>query len=319
MHPRPLGRSGLSIAPLVFGGNVFGWTADEAMSHRLLDAFTGAGFNVIDTAEAYSAWVPGHKGGESETVIGGWLAKGGAARRERVIIATKSGWRSGADAPAGQLRADKIKAAVDASLRRLKTDYIDLHQTHSDDPETPFEEIFGAYRDLIAAGKVRAAGASNLTAERLKEALEVSARHGLPRYESLQPPYNLYQREIEAETLPLCRAEGVGVISYYGLAAGFLTGKYRAEADAKKSARGESVVSRFLTDRGREILAAMDAVCASTGATHAQVALAWVMAKPGVTAPIASATSVEQFDELAKAVDVRLDEEAMRTLDAAGT
>ncbi len=317
MPLRPLGRSGLSVAPLVFGGNVFGWTADEATSHAMLDAFTGAGFNAIDTAEAYSSWVPGHTGGESETVIGSWLAKGGAARREGVIVATKSGWRAG-DGPAGLLRADKIVASVDASLKRLQTDYIDLHQTHSDDPDTPFEEIFGAYSDLIAEGKVRAIGASNLSAARLKEALAVSARDGAPRYESVQPAYNLYQREIEADLLPLCRAEGVGVISYYGLAAGFLTGKYRDAADASKSARGQSVVSRFLNARGVKILDAQDEVAGACGATPAQVALAWIMAKPDVTAPIASATSVKQFEELARATELKLDDEAMRTLDAAG-
>ncbi|HWE45262.1 MAG TPA: aldo/keto reductase [Caulobacteraceae bacterium] len=317
MNLRPLGRSGLTVAPLVFGGNVFGWTAEEATSHAMLDAFVGAGFNAVDTAEAYSSWVPGHKGGESETVIGTWLAKGGAARREGVVIATKSGWRSG-DGPGGLLRADKIVAAVDASLTRLQTDYIDLHQTHSDDPETPFEEIFGAYAGLMAQGKVRAVGASNLSATRLKEALEVSAKHGLPRYESVQPAYNLYQREIEADLLPLCREQGVGVISYYGLAAGFLTGKYRSEADASKSARGQSVVSRFLNDRGRKILAALDEVAVAHSASQAQVALAWIMAKPDITAPIASATSVKQFEELAGATALRLDADAMRTLDAAG-
>ena len=317
MSLRPLGRSGLSIAPLVFGGNVFGWTADEATSHAMLDAFTGAGFNAIDTAEAYSSWVPGHTGGESETVIGSWLAKGGAARRDSVIIATKSGWRAG-DGPAGLLRADKIVASVDASLKRLQTDYIDLHQTHSDDPDTPFEEIFSAYAALIGQGKVRAVGASNLSAERLKEALAVSKREGLLRYESVQPAYNLYQREIEADLLPLCRAEGIGVISYYGLAAGFLTGKYRDAADASKSARGQSVVSRFLNERGVKILTALDAVAGSCGATQAQVALAWILAKPDITAPIVSATSVAQFEELARAVELKLDDEAMRTLDAAG-
>ncbi|HEY3813942.1 MAG TPA: aldo/keto reductase [Caulobacteraceae bacterium] len=317
MNLRSLGRSGLSISPLVFGGNVFGWTADEATSHGLLDAFTGAGFNAVDTAEAYSSWVPGHKGGESETVIGTWLAKGGEARRETVIIATKSGWRAG-DGPAGLLRADKIKAAVDASLLRLQTDYIDLHQTHSDDPDTPFEEIFGAYRDLIDAGKVRAVGASNISAARLQEALAVSAREGLPRYESVQPAYNLYQREIEADLLPVCRDAEVGVISYYGLAAGFLTGKYRTEADAAKSARGQGVVSRFLNAKGLKILAALDEVSHAVGATPAQVALAWIMAKPDVTAPIASATSVAQFEELARATELKLDDEAMAKLDAAG-
>ncbi len=316
MQTRPLGRSGLQIAPLVFGGNVFGWTADAATSFKLLDAFVAAGFNAVDTAEAYSAWAPGHKGGESETVIGDWLAQGGAARREKVIIATKSGWHQG-DTP-GMLKAEKIVAAVDASLKRLKTDYIDLHQTHSDDAETPFEEIFGAYQGLIAAGKVRAIGASNISAERMRAALDVSARTGLPRYESLQPAYNLYQREFETGLRDLCLAEDVGVISYYGLAAGFLTGKYRTAADVGKSARGVGVTSRFLNAKGLKILDALDEVSASTGASLAQIALAWVMARPGVTAPIASATSLEQFEELAKAAELKLDADARAKLDAAG-
>jgi aryl-alcohol dehydrogenase-like predicted oxidoreductase len=316
MHHRPLGRSGLSIAPLVFGGNVFGWTADEAMSHRLLDAFVGAGFNAVDTAEAYSSWVPGHKGGESETVIGGWLAKGGPALREKVIIATKSGWHQG-DTP-GMLKANKIKASVDASLLRLKTDYIDLHQTHSDDTGTTFEEILGAYRDLIAAGKVRAVGASNLSAERLVEAQAVAKTHGLPRYESVQPAYNLYQREFEDGLRDVCVAQDIGVISYYGLAAGFLTGKYRTAADVGKSARGPGATAKFLNAKGLKILDVLDEVAASLSVSQAQVALAWVMAQPGITAPIASATSVEQFDELAKAAELKLDADAMRKLDAAG-
>jgi aryl-alcohol dehydrogenase-like predicted oxidoreductase len=315
MQLRALGRSGLKIAPLMLGGNVFGWTADEAASHRVLDAFTGAGFTAIDTAEAYSSWVPGHKGGESETVIGNWLAKGGPKLREKVVIATKVGWHQG-DAP-GKLKGELVIAAVDASLKRLRTDYIDLHQTHSDDPQTTFEETFGAYAKLIEQGKVRAIGASNLSAARLKEALDVSARTGLPRYESLQPAYNLVQREIEQDLLPLCRAEGVGVISYYGLAAGFLTGKYRSAADASKSARGARTVERFLNDRGLRVLAALDDVAAGLKATPAQVALAWVMAQPGITAPIASAVSEEQFEELAPAVALQLDADAMAQLDAA--
>jgi aryl-alcohol dehydrogenase-like predicted oxidoreductase len=310
---RPLGRSGLSIAPLVFGGNVFGWTADAATSYRLLDAFMDAGFNAIDTAEAYSSWVPGHTGGESETVIGDWLQRRG--RRDDVVICTKVGWHSG-DKP-GLLTAANIARGCDDSLKRLKTDYIDLYQSHSDDPQTPLEETLGAHARLIEQGKVRAIGCSNYSAARLKEALEISARLGLPRYESVQPPYNLHQREgFEAELAPLCQAEGVGAITYYALAAGFLSGKYRTEADRSKSPRGGGM-DRFMNERGFRILAALDEVAGDHGVPLAQVAIAWVMHRPAVTAPIASATSLEQFKDLAAAARLTLSAEDKQRLDAA--
>ena len=310
---RPLGRSGISIAPLVFGGNVFGWTADAATSYQLLDAFMEAGFNAIDTAEAYSSWVPGHTGGESETVIGDWLQRRG--RRDHVVVCTKVGWHSG-DKP-GLLTAANVARGCDASLKRLKTDYIDLYQSHSDDPQTPLEETLGAYAKLIEQGKVRAIGCSNYSAARLKQALEISARDGLPRYESVQPPYNLHQREgFEAELQPLCLAEDVGVISYYALASGFLSGKYRTEADKSKSVRGAGM-HRFMDERGFRILAALDQVAATHGVPPAQVAIAWIIARPGVTAPIASATSLEQFRDLAAAARLQLSASDMAVLDKA--
>lgn len=310
---RPLGRSGIEIAPLVFGGNVFGWTADEATSFSLLDAFMDAGFNAVDTAEAYSSWVPGHKGGESETIIGRWLKQRG--RRDDVVICTKVGWHQG-DQPGLLKRANIVRGAED-SLKRLQTDYIDLYQSHSDDPETPLEETLAAYAALIEQGKVRAIGCSNYSAARLKQALEISSRDGLPRYESVQPPYNLYQRQgFETDLQPLVEAEQVGVISYYALAAGFLTGKYRSEADKAKSARGAGM-HRFMDARGFKILDAMDKVAAAHGVPVAQVAIAWIVAKPAITAPIASATSLEQFADLAAAVRLRLSADEMRALDEA--
>src|SRR5690349_16424711 len=270
MEKRQLGRSGLRVAPLCFGGNVFGWTADEATSHRLLDAFTEGGFNFIDTADSYSRWVPGNRGGESETIIGTWLKSRG--NRDRVVIATKVGSEMGPGRKG--LAPSYIRTAVEDSLRRLQTDCIDLYQSHFDDPETPFEDTLGAFADLIAAGKVRAIGASNLTAARLREALDVSARTGLPRYESLQPEYNLFDRAgFEGELEDLCLREQIGVITYFSLASGFLTGKYRSPEDAGKSARGGTIVSKYLNDRARAILTALDAVAARFDATPAQVAL----------------------------------------------
>jgi len=314
MEQRQLGRTGLTVAPLCFGGNVFGWTADEATSHRLLDAFVDAGFNFIDTADVYSAWAPGNKGGESETIIGNWLKSRG--NRDKVVIATKVGSEMGPGKKG--LSPAYIRTAVEDSLRRLQTDRIDLYQSHWDDPDTPFEDTLGAYKRLIDEGKVRAIGASNLTAARLREALEVSARTGLPRYETLQPGYNLYdRRDYEAELEGLCRQNGLGVISYYSLAAGFLTGKYRSPQDAGKSARGEGVVSKYLDDRGRAILAALDEVASQHKATPAQVALAWLIARPGLTAPIASASKVEQLDDLFAAVRLRLDPASIDRLNKA--
>jgi aryl-alcohol dehydrogenase-like predicted oxidoreductase len=313
MQTRPLGRSGLTVPKLCFGGNVFGWTADAAMSERLLDALRDADLNFIDTADVYSRWVPGHSGGESETLIGRWLSRRGG--RDKVIVATKCGMDMG---PAGQgLSPAHIKAAADASLKRLNTDYIDLYQAHQDDPTVPLADTLGAFADLIKAGKVRAIGASNYAADRLKEALDVSAREGLPRYESLQPHYNLYERaKFEGPTQALCVREEIGVIPYFSLASGFLTGKYRSEADIK-GARGGSAKA-MLNPRGLKILDALDAVSNDLGANPAQVALAWLMRKPSITAPIASATSPEQLKDLIAATTLELTADAMARLDAAG-
>jgi aryl-alcohol dehydrogenase-like predicted oxidoreductase len=313
MQLRPLGRSGLMTAPLAFGGNVFGWTADEATSFSLLDAFVDAGFNLIDTADVYSRWVPGHSGGESEAIIGRWLKKSG--KRDRVLIATKVGKDMG-DGRTG-LSPRWIRQAVEDSLRRLQTDHIDLYQSHDDDQSTPFEETLAVYGDLMRAGKVRAIGASNHSAVRLAAALDTSERLGLPRYESLQPLYNLVDREpYEAELEPLIRERGLGVINFFGLARGFLSGKYRSEADLAKSPRGAGIKD-YLNPRGFRILAALDDAASALNATPAQVALAWQMARPGITAPIASATSVRQFEELAGAAQLSLSAATISALDAA--
>jgi aryl-alcohol dehydrogenase-like predicted oxidoreductase len=297
----------------MFGGNVFGWTADEATSFKLLDALMAAGLNAIDTADVYSVWARGHTGGESEIVIGNWLKRRG--KRDDVIIATKVGSQMGSGEK-GLSRAWIMKE-VEASLQRLQTDTIDLYQAHRDDPETPQEESLQAFADLVQQGKVRAIGASNFTAARLKSALEISQTHGLPRYESLQPHYNLVERAIyEDELEPLCQAEGLGVINYYALAAGFLTGKYRSEADLKKSPRGGGV-KKYLSERGLRVLGALDEVAAQHKATPAQVALAWLIARPSVTAPIASATSLEQLQDIIKAVELRLDPQDIAALDRA--
>jgi aryl-alcohol dehydrogenase-like predicted oxidoreductase len=313
MPLRPLGRSGLQVAPLALGGNVFGWTADEKASFAVLDAFVDAGFNLVDTADIYSNWVPGHAGGESESVIGRWFKASG--KRDKVVLATKLG------KPMGEGRSGLsrrwMRQAVEDSLKRLQTDRIDLYQSHDDDAGTPLEETMGAFAELIREGKVRAIGASNFTAPRLAEALAVSARLGLPRYETLQPLFNLADRApYEAELQPLCVAEGVGVINFYGLARGFLSGKYRSEADLGKSPRGGGVKG-YLNPRGHRILAALDAVAARHGATPAQVALAWQMAQPGIVAPIASATSVAQLQELLGAATLVLTAEDRHALDIA--
>ena len=311
MTHRPLGRSGLSIAPLMLGGNVFGWTADEATSHAILDAFVAGGFNAIDTADVYSGWVPGHKGGESETVIGTWLKARG--RRDDVIIATKVGmW----PAQPG-LSAANIVAACEGSLKRLRTDYIDLYQSHRDDADTPQDETAEAFGRLVKAGKARAIGASNFDAARLGSALKIAADQGLPRYDTLQPAYNLVDRAIEGPLQQLCVDQDVAIISYYGLASGFLTGKYRSAADLGKSPRGPRSKALLESERGQKVLAALDAVSAELGATPAQVALAWVMARPAVAAPIASATSLEQLEELMGAARLTLDAGQMARLDAA--
>jgi aryl-alcohol dehydrogenase-like predicted oxidoreductase len=312
MDKRKLGRSALSVAPLCFGGNVFGWTADEPTSFALLDAFVGGGFDFVDTADVYSRWVPGHKGGESETIIGNWLKSRGL--RSKVVIATKVGMDTG---PGKGLKAAQIRASVERSLDRLQTDYIDLYYSHQDDPDTPLEETLQAHADLVKAGKVRVIGASNYSASRLREAVDTSERLGLPRYEVLQPEYNLYVRSgYEAGLEAFCREAGIGVAPYYSLASGFLTGKYRSAADYGKSPRG-SRMAAYLNDRGRTILAALDEAALAHRATPAQVAIAWLMARPGLTAPVASATSVEQLGELMAAARLELDAATIARLDAA--
>jgi aryl-alcohol dehydrogenase-like predicted oxidoreductase len=313
MDKRRLGSTGFDVAPLALGGNVFGWTADAPTSFAVLDRFVDAGFNLIDTADSYSRWASGHQGGESETIIGRWIAQRG--RHDDVVVATKVGSEMGQGHKV--LRKDYILRAAEASLRRLQVDCIDLYQSHWDDENTPFEETLAAYDQLIRQGKVKAIGASNLTAARLQQALDSARAHGLPRYATLQPHYNLYERAgFEGELQALCVREGIGVITYYSLAAGFLTGKYRSPADFGKSARGEGM-KKFMNERGMRILDALAAVAARLGATPAQVALAWLMARPGVTAPIASATSVSQLDEILRAATLVLDAAAMKALDAA--
>lgn len=313
MKLRPLGKSGIQIAPLALGGNVFGFTADEPTSFAILDRAVDAGINLIDTADVYSRWVPGHVGGESETVIGRWLAQGG--RRDRIILASKVGGDMG-DGGKGLSKAH-ILSACEASLSRLQTDHIDLYQSHFDDPDTPVAGALEAYDQLMRQGKVRSIGASNFTAERLSEALAASRERNLPRYESLQPHYNLMERaEFEKNLAPLCLSEDVGVICYFGLARGFLTGKYRSRDDLKKSVRGDAV-EKYLTDRGMRVLGALDEVSARLKATPAQVSLAWLMARPAVTAPIASATSLEQLEDLIAAMHLELDREARDRLDKA--
>jgi aryl-alcohol dehydrogenase-like predicted oxidoreductase len=314
MPSRQLGRSGIQVSPLCFGGNVFGWTADERMSHSLLDAWLDAGFNFIDTADVYSRWAPGHAGGESESVIGRWLKKGG--KRDKVVIATKVGMDMG-DGRIG-LSRKWIEQAVDDSLRRLQVDRIDLYQAHKDDEATPLEETLEAFAKLVDAGKVRAIGASNYSAARLAQALETSRRLGVPRFESLQPLYNLYDRAVfEKDLQPLCVKEDVGVINFYALAAGFLSGKYRKPEDAGKSARGANTTKKYLNERGLKILSALDEASRRTGAPPARVAVAWVMAQPAITAPIASASNIEQLREITRAAELRLDADTMALLGAA--
>jgi aryl-alcohol dehydrogenase-like predicted oxidoreductase len=313
MDKRKLGNTGFDVAPLAFGGNVFGWTVDEATSFRLLDAFVAAGFNLIDTADSYSRWVSGHQGGESETIIGRWIARRG--RHDDVIIATKVGSDMGQGHKV--LRKNYILQAAEASLGRLQVDCIDVYQSHWDDENTPLEETLGAYEQVIRQGKVKAIGASNYSAARLAQALEVTKARGLPRYQTLQPLYNLYDRDsFEGEPQAFCVRENLGVITYFSLAAGFLTGKYRSEADFGKSARGPGM-KKYLNPRGMKILDALDAVARRYNATPAQVSLAWLMARPGVTAPIASATNVAQLQELLGAAALHLDTAAMQVLDAA--
>jgi len=313
MQKRKLGNSGLQIAPLMFGGNVFGWTVDEAMSFKLLDAFVAAGFDAIDTADVYSKWVPGHKGGESEIIIGKWLKARG--NRSKVIIASKVGM----EMPGlGQgLSKAYITARVEDSLKRLQTDYIDLYQSHADDKATPMEETLGTYEQLIKQGKVRAIGASNFDAPRLAEALKTSTAKKLPRYDTLQPLYNLVERaDFEKELQGLCVKENVAVVPFYALASGFLTGKYRTKADLANRTRG-SRVEKYLDGRGLRVLKALDEVSARFKAKPAQVALAWLSARPSIAAPIASATNLEQLEDLVASARLKLDADAIKSLDAA--
>jgi aryl-alcohol dehydrogenase-like predicted oxidoreductase len=314
MEKRKLGNSGIEVAPFTLGGNVFGWTIDEAASFQVLDAYLDSGYSLVDTADVYSRWKEGNQGGESETIIGNWVKT--RKNRSQVIIATKVGGDMG---KGKNLRKDYILKAAEASLKRLQTDYIDLYQSHWDDVNTPVEEALEAYAQLIKEGKVRAIGASNFSKERLAKAIEASERDNLPRYETFQPRYNLYDREeYEIEYEQLCLDKGLGVIPYYGLASGFLSGKYRSEQDLGQSARGGGV-KKYLTEKGHRILNALDNVARRFNVPQATVAIAWLVARKSITAPIASATSTEQLSELLQAVEVDLDEEAIRQLDEAGS
>ncbi len=313
---RPVGRSGLQVSPLCLGANVFGWSADEPASFAVLDAYLEAGGNVIDTANVYSAWAPGNAGGESESIIGRWMASRGV--RDQIVLATKVGQAGGPGQVRGLGRA-QIRAGAAASLARLGTDRIDLYYAHEDDPGVPLGETLGAFDELVREGSVRAIGASNYEPARLAEALDISAERGLARYEALQPWFNLvdrdgYQGGLEA----LCRAEGLGVMPYFALARGFLTGKYRAGHPVPQSARARSVLRDYSGPRAATALAAVDAVAGEMGASPAQVALAWLMARPGVTAPIASATTPEQVRELTGAAELRLSPAQLARLDDAG-
>lgn len=311
---RPLGATGLHIAPLVFGGNVFGWTLDKQASFAVLDAFAAAGGTMIDTADAYSVWVPGHEGGESESMIGEWLKASG--RRSKMLIATKVGELPGEGGE--KLAPARIAAACEASLKRLGVDQIDLYFAHHDDEGTPQEDVLAAFGKLIDAGKVRALGASNFSAARLKSANDAAQARGLPLFQALQPEYNLVSRHtFEGELQNYCVAQDIGVVPYFGLAAGFLTGKYRSAADLGKSVRGLRMKS-FIEGKGMAVLAVMDTIAEETGATLAQIALAWLAAQQGVTAPIASATSVAQVDELAGSMGLELSMTHLDALTSAG-
>jgi len=313
MIKRELGRSGIAIAPLALGGNVFGWTIDETASFRVLDSFIDAGFNLIDTADVYSRWAPGNSGGESETIIGKWLQKRG--NRDKVVIATKLGKEM---APGKKGLSKKyIYEALSQSLKRLQTDYIDLYQAHDDDPGTPMEETLETFGQCIKEGKMRAIGASNFNPRRLAESLRISEQNGFPRYESLQPLYNLYDRAVfEKDLEPVCVENHIGVISYYSLASGFLTGKYRSTGDFSKSLRGKGI-AKFMNERGFAILGALDQVASQYQATAAAVAIAWLIQRHSVTAPIASATSSIQLAALIKASDIKLNNAAVDLLNAA--
>jgi aryl-alcohol dehydrogenase-like predicted oxidoreductase len=310
MQTRALGTSGLKIVPLVLGGNVFGWTIDEAQSFKVLDAFVDRGFNCIDTADVYSAWVPGHTGGESEAILGKWFAHSG--KRDKVILATKVGMEM---PKVGKgLRKDYILREVEQSLKRLQTEVIDLYQSHKDDESTPLEETLEAYAQLLKDGKVRAIGASNYKGARLTQAMETAKQHDLPAYTALQPEYNLYDRQdYETDLAPVAAKYGLGVIPYFSLAAGFLTGKYQSIEDTKGKNRG-SRVEKYFNDRGMKILAALKQVSTETGTQQASVALAWLLAQPTITAPIASATSTQQLEALFAAVDLKLTDAQAKAL-----
>lgn len=312
MQKRKLGKSDLEFVPIAFGGNVFGWTADEATSHTLLDAFVDAGFSFVDTADVYSRWFPGNKGGESETVIGTWLKKD-PSKRDRIVLATKCGM----GLPSGALSAKNIRESVDASLKRLNTDHIDLFQSHKDDKDTPQEETLSTYGELIKAGKIRFIGASNFDAPRLAEAAKIATEKGLPRYESLQPHYNLMERGLfEGALEDECLKQGIGVIPYYSLASGFLTGKYRSEADVGNAQRGAGV-KKYISPKGTAVLKALDDAAEKNGATLAQVALAWLLQRKSITAPIVSATSLKQLDDVLNSTTLELDPESVAALDRA--
>ncbi len=312
MEKRKLGNSGIEFAPIAFGGNVFGWTADEATSHKLLDAFVDAGFTFVDTADVYSRWVPGHTGGESEKIIGSWLKKD-PSKRAKVQIATKCGM-----VPAsGALTRAHIVKSVDESLQRLNTDRIDLFQSHKDDQATPQEETLSTYGDLVKAGKIGAIGASNFDAKRLAEAAAISKAKGLPRYESLQPHYNLMERGLfEGELENECLKEGIGVIPYYSLASGFLTGKYRSEGDVGSAQRGAGV-KKYINPRGMAVLKALDDAAKKHNSNPTQVALAWLMQRKSITAPIVSATSLAQLKDLIASPGIKLDADSVAALDKA--
>lgn len=311
MEMRRLGRTGLSIAPLVFGGNVFGWTADEKTSFSLLDAFFDAGFNAVDTADVYSSWAPGNRGGESEAIIGKWLKQSGRSRDSAVIV-TKVGSELGPDRKG--LSRRWIMQAVEDSLRRLQTDYIDLYLSHWPDPDIPYDETLAAYDTLLSQGKLRAIGASNLDAQQMRDALDVAAAKDLPRYDVLQPEYNLYDRaSYDGPLRNLCIVEEIGVITYFSLARGFLSGKYRSHKDLEGSARGGGV-EKYLDGRGMRILGVLDEIAEETGAKQAEIALAWIIAREGVTAPIASATNPDQLASLVRSAELALPEEAIRRL-----
>lgn len=310
MKTRTIGKSGIAVSPLALGGSVFGWTSSEKTSFALLDAFVAAGFNLIDTADVYSTWVPGHLGGESESILGKWLTQSG--KRYRVVIATKVGMKMGPNR--GGLSRAYILHAVEDSLRRLQTDYIDLYQSHTDDPTTPMEEMLQAYDDLIRQGKVRVIGASNYSVQRLSEAIHMSNHRGYTSFQSLQPLYNLYDREDYEKTLePFCRQQGLGVITYFSLANGFLTGKYRSETDLSKSVRG-AIVRKYLNLKGFRILKALDEVASKFETTPASIALAWLIARPSITSAITSATALDQLQGIIQGATVVLDQESLDLL-----